>query len=73
MQIQLDAWYASLKSNPSGVRSLADLIAFNDAGGEERERKQFLGAVKDGYVLCQRVFHSVLTFIVVSTQWVYLS
>ena len=35
--------------------------------GEERERKQFVAAVKDGYVLCEWVFHSVLTFVVAST------
>ena len=29
--IQLNAYIASLKSNPSGVRTLADLIKFNDA------------------------------------------
>lgn len=41
MQIQLDAWYASLKSNPSGVRSLADLIAFNDANPALEEPPRF--------------------------------
>ncbi|KAF7320936.1 hypothetical protein HMN09_00180300 [Mycena chlorophos] len=30
-KIQLDAWFQSLVENPSGVTSLADLIAFNDA------------------------------------------
>jgi len=30
-KIQLGAYFASLVSNPSGVRSLEDLIAFNDA------------------------------------------
>ena len=30
--------------------------------GEEGERKQLVAAVEDGYVLCQWVFHSVLTF-----------
>ena len=30
-QIQLNAWYAGLLSNPSGVRSLAELIAFDNA------------------------------------------
>ncbi|CAA7270086.1 unnamed protein product [Cyclocybe aegerita] len=30
-KVQLNAWFESLISNPSGVRSLADLIAFNDA------------------------------------------
>ena len=31
LQIQLNAWYEGLLSNPSGVRSLAELIAFDDA------------------------------------------
>ncbi|KZT28519.1 amidase signature enzyme [Neolentinus lepideus HHB14362 ss-1] len=30
-KVQINAWYQSLYTNPSGVRSLADLIAFNDA------------------------------------------
>ena len=30
-KIQLSAYFGSLVSNPSGVRSLEDLIAFNDA------------------------------------------
>jgi len=30
-KIQLGAYFASLVSNPSGVRSLEDLVAFNDA------------------------------------------
>ncbi|KAF9440277.1 amidase signature enzyme [Macrolepiota fuliginosa MF-IS2] len=30
-KIQLNQWFESLLSNPSGVRSLADLIKFNDA------------------------------------------
>ncbi|CAK5282823.1 unnamed protein product [Mycena citricolor] len=30
-KIQLNKWFASLLKNPSGVRSLADLIAFDDA------------------------------------------
>ncbi|KZS92298.1 amidase signature enzyme [Sistotremastrum niveocremeum HHB9708] len=29
-KIQLNAWFASLRFNPTGVESLADLIAFND-------------------------------------------
>ncbi|KAF9497570.1 amidase signature enzyme [Pleurotus eryngii] len=29
-KIQINAWFDSLKTNPSGVRSLADLIKFND-------------------------------------------
>lgn len=40
-KIQLDAWYASLKSNPSGVRSLADLITFNDANPALEEPPRF--------------------------------
>jgi len=40
-KIQLDAWYASLKSNPSGVRSLADLIKFNDANPALEEPSRF--------------------------------
>lgn len=40
-KIQLDAWYASLKSNPSGVRSLADLIKFNDANPALEEPARF--------------------------------
>jgi len=30
-KVQLDAYYRSLVKNPSGVRSLADLIVYNDA------------------------------------------
>jgi amidase len=40
-QIQLNAWYQSLLKNPSGVRSLADLIAFNDANPNLEEPKGF--------------------------------
>lgn len=40
-KIQLNAWYASLKSNPSGVHSLADLIAFNDANPALEEPPRF--------------------------------
>lgn len=40
-KIQLNAWYASLKSNPSGVRSLADLIKFNDANPALEEPPRF--------------------------------
>ncbi|KAF7440101.1 hypothetical protein PC9H_000445 [Pleurotus ostreatus] len=29
-KIQINAWFDSLKTNPSGVRNLADLIKFND-------------------------------------------
>ncbi|KAF8653648.1 hypothetical protein AX16_003800 [Volvariella volvacea WC 439] len=37
-KVQLNQWYASLLSNPSGVRSLADLISFNF--NEPRERPE---------------------------------
>ncbi|TFK55209.1 amidase signature enzyme [Heliocybe sulcata] len=30
-KVQINAWYQSLYTNPSGVRSLAELIAFDDA------------------------------------------
>ncbi|EKM56725.1 uncharacterized protein PHACADRAFT_254013 [Phanerochaete carnosa HHB-10118-sp] len=40
-KIQLNAWYTSLKSNPSGVRSLADLIAFDDANPSLEEPPRF--------------------------------
>jgi amidase len=30
-QIQLNTWFANLKANPSGVRTLEQLIEFNDA------------------------------------------
>jgi amidase len=30
-KIELNAYFSTLKANPSGVRSLADLIRFNDA------------------------------------------
>lgn len=36
-KVQLNAWYQSLYTNPSGVRSLADLIAFNDANPQLEE------------------------------------
>jgi len=40
-QVQLDAWYQSLLKNPSGVRSLADLIAFNNANPDLEKPKGF--------------------------------
>ena len=40
-QIQLNDYYASLLENPSGVRSLADLIAFDDANPELEEPPRF--------------------------------
>ncbi|KAF8188069.1 amidase signature enzyme [Pholiota molesta] len=40
-KIQLDAYYAALLKNPSGVRSLADLIAFNDANKALEEPVNF--------------------------------
>lgn len=40
-KIQLNAYYAALKSNPSGVRSLADLIKFNDANPALEEPPRF--------------------------------
>ncbi|KAI0088298.1 amidase signature enzyme [Irpex rosettiformis] len=39
--IQLNSYYANLLENPSGVRSLADLIAFNDANPELEEPPRF--------------------------------
>jgi len=41
LQVQLNEWYESLLENPSGVRSLADLIAFNDANPELEEPTNF--------------------------------
>ncbi|KAK7449249.1 hypothetical protein VKT23_013394 [Stygiomarasmius scandens] len=40
-KVQLNEWYESLLENPSGVRSLADLIAFNDANPELEEPTNF--------------------------------
>ncbi|ESK92746.1 glutamyl-trna amidotransferase subunit a [Moniliophthora roreri MCA 2997] len=40
-KVQLDAYYQALVENPSGVRSLADLIAFNDANPELEEPVNF--------------------------------
>ncbi|KAG9226805.1 hypothetical protein CCMSSC00406_0009723 [Pleurotus cornucopiae] len=39
-KVQLNDWYESLKKNPSGVRSLADLIKFNDDHPELEEPPQ---------------------------------
>ncbi|KAJ7058061.1 amidase signature enzyme [Mycena amicta] len=40
-KIQLDAWFQSLLKNPSGVKSLADLIKFDDANPALEEPKGF--------------------------------
>ncbi|KAI0077607.1 amidase signature enzyme [Panus rudis PR-1116 ss-1] len=40
-KIQLDQYYQNLKSNPSGVRSLADLIKFNDDHPDLEEPPRF--------------------------------
>ncbi|KAF9027405.1 amidase signature enzyme [Hymenopellis radicata] len=40
-KVELNRYYASLIENPSGVRSLADLIAFNDANPELEEPVNF--------------------------------
>ncbi|PPQ69889.1 hypothetical protein CVT26_014152 [Gymnopilus dilepis] len=40
-KIQLDAYYEALVANPSGVRSLADLIAFNNANPALEEPTNF--------------------------------
>ncbi|KIM38862.1 hypothetical protein M413DRAFT_419820 [Hebeloma cylindrosporum] len=40
-KVQLNAWYQSLLKNPSGVRSLADLIAFNNANPDLEKPKGF--------------------------------
>lgn len=40
-QIQLTAYYQALLENPSGVRSLADLIKFNDANPDLEEPSRF--------------------------------
>ncbi|KAL0959934.1 hypothetical protein HGRIS_011597 [Hohenbuehelia grisea] len=40
-KVQLDGWYQSLIKNPSGVRSLADLIKFNDDHPELEEPPNF--------------------------------
>ncbi|KII91546.1 hypothetical protein PLICRDRAFT_135820 [Plicaturopsis crispa FD-325 SS-3] len=40
-KIQLNAYYAALIQNPTGVRSLADLIEFNDANKAEEEPAGF--------------------------------
>ena len=41
IQIQLDAYYEALVANPSGVRSLADLIAFDNANPALEEPTNF--------------------------------
>ncbi|KAK7062778.1 hypothetical protein VNI00_000267 [Paramarasmius palmivorus] len=41
IQVQLNEYYEALIENPSGVRSLADLIAFNDANPELEEPTNF--------------------------------
>ncbi|KAL0581674.1 hypothetical protein V5O48_000377 [Marasmius crinis-equi] len=40
-KVELNAYYEALLENPSGVRSLADLIAFNDANPELEEPVNF--------------------------------
>jgi hypothetical protein len=40
-QVQLNAWYTGLVANPSGVRSLADLIEFNNANKDLEEPPGF--------------------------------
>lgn len=40
-QIQLNAYFAALKSNPSGVRTLAGLIAFDNANKNLEEPTNF--------------------------------
>lgn len=40
-QIQINAYFESLLENPSGVRSLADLITFNDAHPELEKPEGF--------------------------------
>ena len=40
-EIQINAWFESLVKNPSSVRSLADLIAFNDANPDLEKPKGF--------------------------------
>ncbi|KAL5520605.1 hypothetical protein ACEPAF_2606 [Sanghuangporus sanghuang] len=40
-KVQLNAYFEALLANPSGVRSLADLIAFNDANPELEEPTNF--------------------------------
>lgn len=58
-QIQLDAWYTSLVSNPSGVRSLADLIAFNDANPALEEPPRFED--QSEYVFTRKSCYDTLT------------
>ncbi|KAF5343741.1 hypothetical protein D9756_011530 [Leucocoprinus leucothites] len=40
-KVQLNTWFESLLENPSGVRSLADLIKFNDDNPDLEEPPQF--------------------------------
>ena len=40
-KVQIDQYYKELLENPSGVRSLADLIAFNNANPTLEEPKGF--------------------------------
>ena len=41
LQIQLNAYFAALIENPSGVETLADLIAFDNANPELEEPTNF--------------------------------
>jgi amidase len=41
LKIQLNQWFESLVENPSGVRSLADLIQFDDNNPKLEEPPQF--------------------------------
>lgn len=41
LQVQLNEWFESLIANPSGVRSLADLIKFNEDNPELETPSQF--------------------------------
>jgi amidase len=45
-KIQLNAWFESLLENPSGVRSLADLIAFDNAHPQLEEPTNFTSQYK---------------------------
>lgn len=40
-KVQINQYYAELLENPSGVRSLAELIAFNNANPTLEEPKAF--------------------------------
>lgn len=50
-KIQINDWFSNLKANPSGVRNLADLIAFNDENPTLEEPANFTDQTR--YDICR--------------------